>query len=512
MARYLLGIDVGTSGCKALLVEQSGKVAARATAEYPIHSPRPLWTEQDPEDWWRATVSSIRDALENAGGTGSDVVAIGLTGQMHGMVLLDAKGEVLRPCIMWNDQRTGAECAEITERVGAERAIRITGNPVLAGFTGPKIAWTRKNEPEIFSRAAKWLLPKDYIRYRLTGEFVTEPSDASGTAFFDVAGLKWSEEMLDAVGMPREWLPQLTDSPEAAAKVSAEAASATGLAEGTPVAGGGGDQAAQAVGMGIVPEGRMSVAMGTSSVIFASSDSCRIDPRGRLHTFCHAVPGKWALLGVVLSGGGSLRWYRDALCAEEKARATESGRDPYDAILEGAADAPAGCEGLLFLPYLTGNRVPHHDPHARGALLGLTLRHDKKHLTRAILEGVAYALNDSFQNMRALGVRASEITASGGGARSALWRQILADVFDTRINTVRVDEGAAFGAALLGGVGAGAYPDVPAACQAVVGETGSTSPGDAREIYADFYLRYRELYPALREEFSALSETVTRHL
>ena len=511
MTRYMLGIDVGTSGTKSLLVDESGAVAARATAEYPIHSPRPLWTEQDPEDWWRATVSTVRDVLAAAGAAGRDVASVGLTGQMHGMVLLDSEGEVLRPCILWNDQRTGAECAEITERVGAARVIQLTGNPILAGFTASKITWTRRNEPEVLARTAHWLLPKDFIRYRLTGEFVTEPSDASGTAFFDIKRRCWSEEMLEAVGMQPEWLPELAESIDPSAKVNSGAAELLGLLEGTPVAGGGGDQAAQAVGMAIVSEGSVSAAMGTSSVLFATSDECRVEPEGRLHTFCHAVPGKWALLGVVLSGGGSLRWYRDAFCAEECASARESGRDPYEVILEAAAEAPPGCEGLIFQPYLTGNRTPHGDSNARGTFFGLTLRHDRRFFTRAILEGVAYALNDSLSIMRELGLETSRITASGGGARSPLWRQILADVLQARIDMVNVDEGAAFGAALLGGVASGIYSDVQSAARAVVEQTVSTPPGEAAGLYSEFYQRYRALYPALREEFLLLSEAVGRH-
>jgi xylulokinase len=512
MARYLLGIDVGTSGCKSLLVDESGAVAARATAEYPIASPRPLWTEQHPEDWWTATVATIREVLEKVGVGGADVAALGLSGQMHGMVLLDVKGQVLRPCILWNDQRTGAECAEITERVGADRVIQLTGNPMLAGFTASKVAWSHKHEPDLFAAAAKCLLPKDYIRYRLTGEFITEPSDASGTAFFDITKLKWSEEMLAAIEMPPDWLPEITESPQAAAQVNSEAALLTGLLAGTPVAGGAGDQAAQAVGMGIVAEGSMSVAMGTSAVLLATSDTCRVEPHGRLHTFCHAVPGKWALMGVVLSAGGSLRWYRDTLCSEEKRIAAQQGRDPYEVIIETAAEAPPGCEGLIFLPYLTGNRLPHRDPHARGTFFGLTLRHSKKHLTRAILEGVSYGLNDSMRTMRSLGLETSAITASGGGARSVLWRQILADVFDAGINTVSVDEGAAFGAALLAGVAAGLYANVESACAEVVHGSALTAPSAAVALYADFYERYRRLYPALREEFAALSATVERHI
>lgn len=512
MTACLLGIDVGTSGAKGLLVDESGEVLARHTTEYPMSTPRPLWAEQDPADWWRAAVTSIQHVLEKSGVAAGDIAGVGLTGQMHGMVLLDAAGDVLRPCIMWNDQRTAAECAAITEKIGADEVLRLTGNPVLPGFTAPKIVWTRENQPGLYARAAKVLLPKDYLRYRLTGEFFGEVSDASGTSLFDVGARRWSDEVLAALDIPRDWLPEVTESPVASAKISAGAARETGLTAGTPVVGGGGDQAAQAVGTGLVAEGQVAVTLGTSGVVFAPSDSYRVEPQGRLHAFCHAAPGKWHLMGVMLSAGGSLRWYRDTLCSEEKARAAEAGRDAYDLMLAAAAQAPAGCEGLLFLPYLTGERTPHPDPDARGAFVGLSLRHAKAHLTRAVLEGVAFGLRDSLELMRSLDLAAGEARASGGGARSALWRQIFADVFDLEIATVNVTEGAAFGAALLAGVGAEVFPDVEAACRATVRETGRTAPGADVPVYADYYARYRALYPALAAEFKELAATVSRHL
>ena len=401
-------------------------------------------------------------------------------------------------------------CARVS--CGTTSALRLTGNPVLPGFTAPKIVWVRQHEPEVYARVAKVLLPKDYVRFRLTGGFFSEVSDASGTSMFDVGQRKWSREMTDALEVPREWLPEVTESPVVSARVSASAAAETGLLEGTPIVGGGGDQAAQAVGTGIVAEGVVSATLGTSGVVFAASDTYRVEPQGRLHAFCHAVPGTWHLMGVMLSAAGSFRWYRDTLGDLERIQAGESGRDPYDLLTAAAAEVSPGCEGLLFLPYLTGERTPYPDPNARGVFFGLTLRHGQPHMTRAVLEGVSYGLRDSLELMRALGLSIQQVRASGGGARSLLWRQILADVFDAQIATVDVTEGAAYGAALLAGVGAGVYPDVAAACAAAVRVTGSTEPGPAVSIYADYYPRYRALYPALAPEFESIAQVVSKHL
>ena len=507
---YILGIDVGTTGSKALLIDAAGNVAAEVTTEYPMATPRPLWAEQNPDDWWSATVTSIRGVLEQSGARGEQVAGVGLTGQMHGLVLLDGRGNVLRPCIMWNDQRTGEQCAAITEQVGTRKLLELTGNPVLPGFTAPKIVWVRENEPDVYEKVAHVLLPKDYVRYRMTGEFLGEVSDASGTSLFDVGQRQWSHEMLAALDIPRAWLPEVTESPIASANVSTGAASQTGLAIDTPVVGGGGDQAAQAVGAGIISEGLVSATLGTSGVVFAASDSYRIEPEGRLHAFCHAVPGKWHLMGVMLSAAGSFRWYRDTLGDAEVARAKRENRDPYDLLTEAAATIEPACEGLLFLPYMTGERTPHPDPNARGAFIGLTLRHTKAHLTRAVLEGVSYGMCDSLWLMRDLGLSIRQVRASGGGARSALWRQILADVFETEIVTLNVTQGAAYGAALLAGVGVGVYADVTAACQQVIKLTGRTAPSDATKVYAAYYPRYRALYPALADEFSAITDVVSK--
>lgn len=512
MKVHLLGIDVGTTGSKALLIDADGAVEASATTEYPISTPQPLWAEQDPADWWAATVTSIQRVLKEGGVEPDQVAGIGLTGQMHGLVLLDAQGEVLRPCIMWNDQRTGAQCAAIIQKLGVEEVLRLTGNPMLPGFTAPKILWVREHEPQIYAQVAKVLLPKDYVRYRLAGGFFSEVSDASGTSLFDVGKRQWSDEMLKALDVPRQWLPEVTESPVVSTYVNAKAARETGLIEGTPVVGGAGDQAAQAVGTGIVVEGIVSATLGTSGVVFAASDRYRMEPEGRLQAYCHAVPGMWHLMGVMLSAAGSFHWYRDALGDLERIRAKESGRDAYDLLTEAAAEVPPGCEGLLFLPYLTGERMPYADPNACGVFFGLTLRHGKAHLTRAVLEGVTYGLRDLLELIRALGLAIEQVRASGGGARSRLWRQILADAFDTEIVTVNVTEGAAYGAALLAGVGAGVYDSVAEACNKAIWVTGRTEPSPAASIYADYYPRYRALYPALAPEFEAMAQVVSKHL
>ncbi len=498
---YLIGIDVGTSSAKAILIDESGNVLATEAPEYEFVTPKPLWAESNPEDWWSATVASIRSILEESGVAAEEVSGLGLTGQMHGLVMLDRAGEVLRPCIMWNDQRTGEQCASLTEKVGQSKVIELTGNPVLPGFTAPKVLWVEENEPETYAKTAKVILPKDYIRYRLSGEFYSDVSDASGTSFLDVAGRCWSEEMLSAANVPRDWLPEVTESPVASTKVNGEAAGITGLSEGLPIVAGAGDQAAQAVGCGIVREGVISVTLGTSGVVFAHSDEYRVEPEGRLHAFCHAVPDKWHLMGVMLSAAGSFQWYRNTLGGEEMARERETGEDAYDLLTAGAAKIEAGSEGLIFLPYLSGERTPHPDPNAKGVFFGLTLRHTKAHMTRAVLEGVTFGLKDSLELMRGLGTGIDKIVASGGGAKSALWKQMLADVFDGRIVLVNATEGAAYGAALLAGVGCGIFPSVEEACSAAIKETEETTPGADRSVYSEVYPRYRKLYPLLKEEF-----------
>jgi xylulokinase len=494
----LLGIDVGTGGSKAILIDAGGAVLARATTEYPLHAPRPLWSEQDPEGWWRATAASVRRAFETSGAAPSSVAAVGLTGQMHGLVLLDARDRVLRPAILWNDQRTSAQCGAIHDHLGAERVLAIAGKPALTGFTAPKILWVREHERETYSRARGILLPKDFVRFRLTGERASDVADASGTLLFDVRARTWSDEMLDALDVPRAWLPAVSESPQVVARVTAEGAAATGLAPGTPVVAGAGDQAAEAVGCGVVEGGAVSVTIGTSGVVFAATGELRLDRSGRLHAYCHAVPGTWHVMGVMLSAGGSLRWFRDVLGA-----AIASGA-AYDDIAAAAATVPPGCEGLTFLPYLTGERTPHADPEARGAFVGLTLRHGAAHLARAVMEGVTFGLLDALTLTRELGIAARRVRVSGGGARSALWRGMMADVFGAEVATVNVAEGAAFGAAILAAVGAGLHASVPAAASAIIAEGEITRPGPDARRFARAGERYRALYPALHPVFRAI--------
>jgi len=493
---YVLGIDVSTTGAKALLVDEKGAVVADATTEYPLSTPRPLWSEQDPADWWSGVQASIKRALAEAKVSAAEIVGVGLTGQMHGLVLLDKAGQVLRPAILWNDQRTGAQCDWITHQVGAQQLLAWTGNRALTGFTAPKIVWVRENEPQIYARVAQILLPKDFIRFKLTGRYATDMAGAAGTLLLDVKARTWSQGMLRALDIPADWLPPTHEGPQVTGTISAEAAAATGLRAGTPVVGGGGDQAAQAVGVGAVQPGVMALTLGTSGVIFAPTAEPVIEPQGRLHAFCHAAPGRWHLMGVMLSAGGALHWYRDALAAGQS----------YAEMDKSAAGAPLGAEGLVFLPYLTGERTPYPDPNARGAFVGLTVRHGLAHLTRAVLEGVAFGLRDSLELLREVSGQITQVRASGGGARSALWRQILADVLDCELVTVNVTEGAAYGAALLAGVGVGVWPDVDTACQRVVRITAHTAPDAARVgRYEEMYRVYHGLYGALKPSFDALT-------
>jgi xylulokinase len=506
---YLLGIDVGTSGAKALLIDASGDVVASAYSEYPLSIPRPLWAEQDPEDWWRAVVETIRTALADSGVDAADVAGLGLTGQMHGMVALDKQGKVLRPCIMWNDQRTAAQCAEIMQAVGREHFLALTGNLALPGFTAPKILWVRENEPEVYDQIAQILLPKDYIRYRLTGEYATEVSDASGTVLFGVPQRRWSAEVLAALQIPAEWMPRCYESPEVTGGLSLAAAQATGLRAGLPVVGGGGDQAAQAVGSGVVKTGIVSATVGTSGVVFAATDDMKLDAQARLHSFCHAVPGRWHVMGVMLSAGGSLRWLRDTIAGPEREVGWLTGIDPYEYLTSEAALVAPGSEGLLFLPYLTGERTPYADPNARGAFVGLTLRHGKGALVRAVLEGVAYGLRDSLELLRAMNVPVQQVRASGGGARSAFWRQIMADIFGAELVTINMTEGAAYGAALLAGVGSKVYRDVFQATDRTIRVMDRTEPRAANvAVYNEFYAEYRALYGALKPTFDRVATKV----
>lgn len=493
---YFLGIDVSTTATKALLVDSSGQVAGVAATEYPFETPRPLWSEQHPCVWWDGAQKSIQAVLKQAGIHPAQVGGIGLTGQMHGLVLLDEAGEVLRPSILWNDQRTQAQCDEIHRRVGRERFIQITGNVALTGFTAPKILWVKENEPDVYAKTAHVLLPKDYVRYKLTGKFGMDKADGAGTVLMNLEARDWSDEVLAALDIPRAWMPPLYEGPQITGTLTPEAAAATGLKAGTPVVAGGGDQAAQAVGVGAVKEGIVALTLGTSGVVFATANGAFIEPEGRLHAFCHSVPGKWHLMGVMLSAAGSLRWHRDTFAPTLS----------FDELLAPAANIPPGSDGLLFLPYLTGERTPHPDPLARGAFVGLTVRHGLAHCTRAVLEGVAFGLRDSFELMKSSGLgEISQVRVSGGGAKSPLWRGILADVFGCELVTVNTTEGAAYGAALLAAVGTGQFSSVEAACETSIQVTGSTlSDLERVNAYEQVYPLYRGLYPALASTFKAV--------
>jgi xylulokinase len=490
---YFLGIDTSTTSSKALLIDENGTVIAVASSPHTLQTPQPLWSEQDPLEWWEAVSQSIRSVLVKAGISGEAVGAVGLTGQMHGLVLLDGEGEILRPAILWNDQRTQRQCDEIHQRIGKERFIQITGNVALTGFTAPKILWVQENEPEVFNQVKHILLPKDYIRYRLTGDYAMDKADGAGTVLFDLKTRTWSPEILEALEINPGWLPPTFEGTEFTGSISEAAASVTGLTTGTPVAAGGGDQAAQAVGVGAVEPGIVGVTVGTSGVVFATTPSALVEPEGRLHAFCHAVPGLWHFMGVMLSAAGSLQWYRDTLAPGVS----------FEDLLKEAESAEPGCEGLQFLPYLSGERTPYPDPLARGGWIGLTTRHNRASMSRALIEGVSYGFKDIFALIQSAGLGAiTQVRASGGGMKSPLWRQILASVLETELVTVNTTEGAAYGAALLAGVGAGNWPDVLTACREAIMITGLTEPDpDQMTIYRYRYPQYRALYPALKSSF-----------
>jgi xylulokinase len=492
----LLGIDVGTGGTRAVLVDHQGRVIGAATAEHaPMSSPRIGWAEQSPEDWWRAACQAIRACLAKASISKAEVSAIGLTGQMHGLVLLDQQDHVVRPAIIWCDQRTEQECRDITQRVGAERLIELTANPALTGFTLPKIWWVRRHEPELWTRVRSLMLPKDYIRFRLTGARVIDVADASGTLMFDVLHRRWSKEMLEVSQLDEALLPKVFESPEISGYVHSEGANQVGLGSGIPVVAGAGDQAAGAVGMGIVKPGAVSATIGTSGVVFAATSAPVLEPHGRIHTFCHAVPQRWHVMGVTQGAGLSLRWFRDQFGA-----GSDDGRDPYDRLADEAAKAPPGADGLLWAPYLMGERTPHLDPSARGALVGITAQHTRAHVIRAILEGVAFSLRDSLTLFREIGVPIESIRLGGGGARSPLWQQIQADIYGLPVELIEADEGGAYGAALLAGVGTGNWSSVESACESAVHVAKRVEPNPSTAKQMDRqYAEYRKLYPALRE-------------
>ena len=495
---YWMGIDIGTGGTRALLVDEGGRVRAGCTAPHEdMRMERPLWAEQRPENWWDAAREAIRGVLAEAGATGRDVRGLGFSGQMHGLVILDEADRVIRPALIWCDQRSQAQVDWVNNTIGRENVLAWTANPVLTGFTLPKLLWVRDHEPHNFARVRKVLLPKDYIRFRLTGDYASEVSDASGTSLFDVVNRRWAWEMVDRLGLDRSILPAVHESSEVTGRITPAAAELTGLEAGMPVVGGGGDQAASAVGNGIVEPGIVSDTLGTSGVVFAHMEKPAYDPLGRVHTFCHAVRGAWHVMGVTQGAGLSLQWFRNQLAP---------GTD-YDLITAEAAGAPPGAHGLFWLPYLMGERTPHLDAFARGGWIGLTAKHTRADLARALLEGVSYSQKDCLDLVAQLGVEVASVRVSGGGARSAFWRQLLADVFAKRVVVLETQEGSAYGAALLALVGTGAYGSVPEVCRAAIREVDSVSPRpDESRLYAKGHAVYQALYPALRGIYRQIEE------
>lgn len=509
---YLLGIDIGTTGVRAILVDETGHVAAGATVGHPLHTPRPNWSEQNPEDWWQGTVDAVQAVLGKVGaGTGRQVIGVGLSGQMHSSVFLDGQDRVLRPALLWNDGRTSAQCRWITKRAGEAGLKQMVGNPALEGFTAPKVIWLRDEEPERYRQLRTLLLPKDYIRFRLTGEKVTEVSDAAGTLLFDVRNRGWSRALLDRLGVSPDILPPVVESTDVCGRVTPQAARRTGLKAGTPVVGGGADNTCGAVGNGIVKEGRALASIGTSGVVFAQTNRVRVDPRMRVHTFCHSVPRRWYLMGVTLSAGNSFRWFRDALSPLEVQVERISGIDAYTLLTEEAQMAPAGSEGLIFLPYLTGERTPHRDAAARGVLFGISPRHSRAHVVRSVMEGITYAMNDSLRIIRGLGVGVEEVRATGGGGRNAFWVQMQADVYDLPVVTVAATEGPAFGAALMAGVGAGVFADLIDASDQFVKVISTTDPNPRHAArYRESHALFQSLYPDLKATFARAQAMVEK--
>lgn len=503
---YLLGIDIGTSGTKTLVCDGKGRVLATAMAEHPILSPKPGWSEQHPEDWWHATCTATKAVLKKAKAKPADIGGIGLSGQMHGSVFLGDGPKALRPALLWNDQRTAEQCAEIERKAGGREAlIELVANPALTGFTAPKILWVRQHEPKVYEKTKHILLPKDYIRYRMTGEYATEVSDASGMLLLDVVNRRWSDKLLGLLNIDKSMLARLHESHEVTGTLHADGAKALGLRPGIPVVGGAGDQAAGAVGNGIVMRGIVSATLGTSGVVFAHSDQPTRDPKGRVHTMCHAVAGKWCVFGCMLSAGGSFQWFRNQLGQNEVALAKKKKVDPYELLIAGAEQAPPGAEGLIFLPYLTGERCPYPDPCARGGWIGLTARTTRDMMIRSLLEGVTFGMRDALQIMQEMNIPITQVRASGGGARSAFWRQLQADIYKQPIVLTNASEGPAYGVALLAGVGTGIWSSVEQAAKACIRETKKIKPRPKNaEFYDRIYPVYQELYQDLKETFPRL--------
>lgn len=510
MGKFYLGLDVGTSGLKTVLIDQHGKVVTSNTQSYPIYTPKPQWSEQEPEDWWQATIKGIRQAVKDAGIKPQEVAGIGLSGQMHGSVFLGDGLKPLRRALLWNDQRTAAQCAYIEKTAGGKKKlIQMVANPALTGYTAPKIIWLRDHEPKTFKKVKHVLLPKDYIRLCLTGVYATEVSDASGTLLFDVRNRRWHMGLIKALKLNPEWFPKCYESQEVTGEVNDFAAGLTGLPAGVPVVGGGGDQACGAVGSGIVSKGIVSATLGTSGVVFAYADRPQYDPDGRLQTMCHAVPGKWCVFGCMLAAGGSFQWFRNQLGQQEIQEAKRKKVDPYSLLIDQAQKAHPGCEGLFFLPYLTGERCPYPDPAARACFIGMTARTDRPAIIRSVLEGITFGMSDQIRIMRQMGVKISQVRASGGGANSLFWRQLQADMYNAPVVTVNVAEGSALGAAILAAVGTGQFKSVPQACEKIMKVVDGVKPDAKRvKLYDNHYKEFQRLYSVLKDEFHVLGELI----
>lgn len=507
----VIGCDIGTSGTKAIVVTETGKILSKVTVEYPFLTPHPGWAEQHPDTWWKAAQMAIAGAVKKARVSPSDVKALGFSGQMHSSVFLDKNGKVLRPALLWCDTRTHEECLEITRKVGEAHLRQWVSNPALEGFTLPKLLWVKKHEPNIYRQIYQVLMPKDYIRYKLTGSLVTEVSDAAGTLYFDVKNRRWSKELLGRLGIPLDWFPRVVESQDICGRLTASAGKTLGLQVGTPVVGGGADNTCGAVGNGIIKSGDVMASLGTSGVLFAHSDSLKVDPSLRVHSFCHSVPKKWYLMGVMLSAGFSLKWYRDTLGLTEKELGKKSGRDAYNILSDEAKKVPEGSEGLLFLPYLMGERTPHRDPNARGAFVGISARHGRFHFARAVFEGMIFGMRDSLEIFRKLKVPVRQVVATGGGAVNPFLRQLQADIYGEEVVTVNNQEGPAYGAAILALVGSGLYPSISQACSKLLRVVTRTSPKPkAVKRYNEWYGEFRKLYPALKESFSSIQAHLPR--
>lgn len=503
---YLLGIDIGTSGTKTVLFTKDGEALSSSTAEYPLYQPQNGWAEQDPEDWWEAVCKTCREVISKSRISPEDIKGIGLSGQMHGLVMLDENNDVIRPSIIWCDSRTAAECREITQRVGAEKLVEITANPALAGFTASKILWVRNNEPENYARVRHILLPKDYIRFRLTGEYATDVSDASGMQLLDIPKRKWSFKVLGALEIDESLLGRVYESIEITGRITSAASAVSGLNTGTPVVGGAGDNAAAAVGTGVISDGKAFTTIGTSGVVYAHSSKPVIDPKGRVHTFCCAVPGAWHVMGVTQGAGLSLKWFRDNFCRDYVEEANARGIDPYVLMTGDAEKIPIGCNKLIYLPYLMGERTPHLDPNCRGVFFGLSAIHKRADMIRAVMEGVSYSMKDCYSILEEMNVKPEEMMVCGGGGRSELWRQMLSDIFECEVITTVSNEGAALGAAILAGVGTGVYTSVESACSAVIKVNTFQKPiYDNRKKYNQVYSIYKALYGKLKEQYADLN-------